>query len=200
MCVIMLVRHAMCDSVGLALSGRKAGMSLNAQGRSQAASLGRRFAGTDIDAIYTSPLERARETASAIGAVVNREPVDLTGLNEIDCGVWTGLTFDELAPLPQWQRFNGHRSTTRIPGGELMLEAQVRAVAAVEELRSRHADEAIVVAVSHSDIIKAVIAHYAAISLDSFQRIEIEPASVSILSLASWGDRIIRLNDVGSLL
>lgn len=189
----------MCDPVGHRLVGRTAGISLNAAGRVQAEQLARRFAGSDIAAVYTSPLDRARETASAIGSIVHRDPVDLAALNEIDFGAWTGCTFDELAPLPEWQRFNAHRSTTRIPGGELMLEAQARAVAAVEQLRQRHADET-VVAVSHSDMIKAVLAHYAGIALDNLLRVDIDPASVSVLLLTPWCDRIVRTNDTGTLL
>lgn len=189
----------MCDSVGHSLSGRAPGISLNAEGRAQAGRLARRFVGQDISAIYTSPLDRARETAAAIANTVSRTPVAVTGLNEIDFGEWTGRSFDELKLHPQWKRFNDHRSTTRIPGGELMLEAQARAVATVEELRAKH-PEATVVAVSHSDMIKAVVAHYAGIALDNLMRIEIAPASVSTLSLTAWGDSVVRLNDVGELL
>ncbi len=196
---VLLVRHAMCDPVGHRLAGRMPGISLNADGRMQAERLARRFAGANIAAVYTSPLDRARETADAIAAQVNVEPVELSDLNEIDFGLWTGYTFEELAPLAEWQRFNLHRSTTRVPGGELMLEAQARAVAAVEGSRARHPDETIV-AVSHSDMIKAVLTHYAGMSLDNLLRIDIEPASVSILSLTPWGDRIVRTNDIGTLL
>ncbi|MGI8508082.1 MAG: histidine phosphatase family protein [Gemmatimonadaceae bacterium] len=199
MTTIILVRHAMCDSVGHSLSGRAPGVSLNAEGQAQAARLARRFVGHHIAAIYTSPLDRACETAAAIANVVDRTPVTMTGLNEIDFGEWTGCTFDELKLVDQWKRFNAHRSTTRIPGGETMLEAQARAVAAVEALRVNHPAVS-VVAVSHSDMIKAVLAHYAGIALDDLMRIEIAPASVSILSLTEWGDSVVRLNDIGELL
>lgn len=174
-------------------------MSLNAEGRAQAERLAQRFVGRDIAAVYTSPMDRARETATAIANAVDRTPIAMIGLNEIDFGEWTGCTFDELKQLDHWKRFNDHRSTTRIPGGEMMLEAQARAVAAVEELRVNH-PEATVVAVSHSDMIKAVLAHYAGIALDNLMRIEIDPASVSTLSLTAWGDSVVRLNDVGELL
>lgn len=189
----------MCDSVGHRLSGRAPGISLNAEGQAQAQRLAQRFAGHDIAAVYTSPMDRARETAAAIANAVDRTLITMSGLNEIDFGEWTGRTFDELKPLDQWKRFNDHRSTTRIPGGELMLEAQARAIAAVEELRVNHPD-ATVVAVSHSDMIKAVLAHYAGIALDNLMRIEIAPASVSTLSLTAWGDSVVRLNDIGELL
>lgn len=199
MTTILLVRHAMCDSVGHRISGRAPGVSLNADGHAQAQRLARRFAGLDIAAVYTSPLDRARETAAAVANAVDRTPITIIGLNEIDFGEWTGCTFDELKPIDQWKRFNDHRSTTRIPGGELMLEAQARAVAALEELRVNHPD-ATVVAVSHSDMIKAVLAHYAGIALDNLMRIEIAPASVSTLLLTAWGDSVVRLNDIGELL
>lgn len=189
----------MCDSVGHSLSGRASGISLNAEGQAQAQRLACRFAGLDIAAVYTSPLDRARETATAIANVVDHTPITMTGLNEIDFGEWTGCSFDELKLCPQWKRFNDHRGTTRIPGGEMMLEAQTRAVAAVEELRAQHPEQT-VVTVSHSDMIKAVLAHYAGIALDNLMRIEIAPASVSTLSLTAWGDSVVRLNDVGELL
>ncbi len=189
----------MCDPVGHRLAGRAPGISLNGVGLAQAESLGQRFTGADIAAVYTSPLERARETAAGIATVVNRTAIDLAGLNEIDFGAWTGCSFAELQPLPEWQRFNLQRSTTRIPGGELMLEAQTRAVAAIENLRERHPAET-VVAVSHSDVIKSVLAHYCGIPLDNLIRIEIAPASVSILALEPWGDRILRINHTGDML
>lgn len=198
MTTIALVRHATCDPVGHRLVGRIPGISLNAEGRAQAGHLAERFAGHEIAAVYTSPVDRARETANAISARVNVEPLELSGLNEIDFGRWTGRSFEELQPLPEWQRFNQQRSTVRIPGGELMLEAQVRGVATMEDLRSRHPDET-VIAVSHADMIKAILAHYAGTSIDYLPRIEIAPASVSILSLEHWGDRIVRLNDTGAL-
>lgn len=185
----------MCDAVGHRLAGRMPGVSLNAAGRAQAARLAQRFMGRDIAAVYTSPLDRARETATPMANAVDRTPIAIDALNEIDFGDWTGCTFDELKHLPQWERFNAHRSTTRIPGGELMLEAQSRAVAAVEQLRANHPEQT-VVAVSHSDMIKAVLAHYAGITLDNLMRIEIAPASVSTLSLNAWGDSVAGLNDI----
>lgn len=196
---VLLVRHAMCDPVGVRLAGRAPGISLNADGRAQAAALASRIANSaapPLAAIYTSPLERTRETADVLGSAIGLTPVALPAVTELDFGLWTGLTFAELETNAEWRRFNRFRSSTRVPGGELMLQGQARAVAAMEDLRKRHVDERVVV-VSHSDIIKAVIAHYVGVSLDDMWRLEIEPASTSVLSFEQWGDRLVRLNDTG---
>jgi broad specificity phosphatase PhoE len=116
----------------------------------------------------------------------------------VEVGDWTGLTFDELQTRPEWRRFNTVRSLTRIPGGELMLEVQARIVSELECLRQRHPEQVVAV-VSHGDVIKGAVAHCAGVPLDLFQRIEIAPASVSVLRLGDHGPYIQRVNDTGSL-
>jgi len=115
---------------------------------------------------------------------------------ELQFGEWTGAGMDRLAGEPQWQRFNSFRSGTAIPGGELMLEVQVRTVREVQRLGRRHTGESVIV-VSHGDVIRAVIAHYAGIHLDLIHRFEIAPASLSILTVEENGARILLLNDTG---
>jgi broad specificity phosphatase PhoE len=172
-------------------------VSLNDEGREQAAWLAERLRDERLHAIYSSPLERARETAEAIAAP-HQLPVCIEpGLNEIDFGEWTGRTIRDLQEHPRWRAFNERRSATRVPGGELMLEVQQRMIAAVDSLRERHPWGS-VLAVSHGDVIKAALAHYLRISLDHILCFDIDPASISTLVVERAGTRVIRLNDSAS--
>jgi probable phosphoglycerate mutase len=112
-------------------------------------------------------------------------------------GEWTGLSFDQLDARNEWRRFNTVRSMTRIPGGELMLETQARIVTELEALRCRH-PEKVVAVISHGDVIKCAVAHFAGAPLDLFHRIEISPASVSVVGLADYGPHLQRVNDTGA--
>lgn len=189
-----MIRHAMTDSVAnRTLSGRAKGVFLNEQGKAEARDLAERLKNFPIRAVYSSPLERAVETAEAIAQKLNLKIEKSEAFEELEFGDWTGRNFDELENEPKWRRFNLYRSSTRIPNGELMLEAQVRFVSELEKLRENHSGE-IAAVVSHSDLIKAAIAHYAGIHLDLFGRIEISPASVSIVKISDAAARIIAVN------
>jgi probable phosphomutase (TIGR03848 family) len=194
----LLIRHALTDSVGKRLSGRTPGVPLNAEGQAQAQQLAMRLADVPIDAIYSSPLERAVQTAAPIAAQRGLETRISEDFLEIDFGSWTNCTFQELQNQPQFQRFNSFRSSTRIPGGELMLEAQARAVAGLGKLCAQHPGQTVAV-VSHADMLKAAVAYYAGIPLDLFQRLEISPASVSVAEIFEETARILLLNDTGVL-
>jgi probable phosphoglycerate mutase len=187
----------MCEGVGSALCGRAPGVHLNAEGREQAAALAEQLRDERLHAVYCSPLERARETAAAIAAPHGLTPCIEPGLNEIDFGEWTGRTIRELQQLSRFRAFNEHRSTTRVPGGELMLEVQARVVAAIDSLCARHPGHT-VLAVSHGDVIKAALAHYLRVSLDHLSFFEIAPACVSALEVQRSGARMSRLNDASS--
>lgn len=147
-------------------------------------------------AVYSSPLERALETAEPIAHNAGVPVQASSAFGEIQFGEWTGRTLEELAPLPDWQRFNTYRSTTRIPGGELMLEVQARVLSELQGLQTKHPDQTIAV-VSHGDAIRAAIAHYAGIHLDLMSRFEIGTASVSVVEVNEYGPRITLLNDTG---
>jgi probable phosphomutase (TIGR03848 family) len=194
----LLIRHALTDSVGKRLSGRKPGVPLNAEGQAQAQQLASRLTDVRLDAIYSSPLERAVQTAAPLAAQHNLETTINNDFLELDFGDWTNCTFQELQDQPQFQRFNSFRSNTRIPGGELMLEAQARAVAGLGKLCAQHPGQTVAV-VSHADLLKAAVAYYAGIHLDMFQRLEISPASVSVLEIFEETARILSLNDTGML-
>jgi len=195
---ILLLRHATTDSVGKRLSGRTPGVHLNPEGQAQAQQLAQRLAGSQITAIYSSPLERAVQTAAPIAEKLKLQTIIQEDFLEIDFGNWTNSTFAELQPDPQFKLFNSFRSATRIPGGELMLEAQARIVAGLQKLCLQHPQETIAI-VSHSDLIKAAIAYYAGIHLDMFQRLEISPASVSVLQIFAETAQILVINHTGEL-
>lgn len=193
MTTFLLIRHAAIDPHGASIAGRAPGVSLNAAGREQARALAASLRGTAVEAIYSSPLERAWETARAIAEELELEEQLSPALEEIDFGEWTGRAFEELDGVPAWRRFNVFRSGTRIPGGEHMLEAQARAVSEIDRLRLRHAGGTVVV-VSHGDILRAIVAWYIGLPLDLFHRLEIAPASVSTLEVTDDGARLLLLN------
>jgi probable phosphoglycerate mutase len=182
MTVFHLIRHGDYSLIGTTLAGRTPGHSLSAAGRAQAEAVAAALADRSLAAVVSSPLERARETAAPIAARAGLEVEIEPALNEIDFGHWTGMAFDTLHAIPAWRAFNGFRSATPIPGGETMLEAQVRGVGLVCRLRAAYPDAELAL-VSHGDVIKAIVAYFLAVPLDLFRRIEIGPASRSVLTL-----------------
>ncbi len=197
---ILLIRHAVNDYVKTnRLAGWTPGVHLNDEGRAQAAALGQRLAEAKIDAIYASPLERTVETAQA---VLEHHP-DLTlqtldTIGEVRYGDWTGGEIRKLAQRKMWRVFQTNPSRASFPNGEAMRDAQLRAVNAIEQLVRKHPRETVAV-VSHSDIIKMILAHYLGIHLDLFQRIEVSPASLSIISLGGFRPAIIQINEASYL-
>lgn len=194
----LLIRHGMTDLVDRAVAGWTLGVHLNDKGRAQAARLAERLAGAPIKAIYSSPLERSRETAEPISRELGLEIQLAEEIGEVVLGEWNGRELSELNNDPLWRQFNALRSLTRAPGGEMQLETQARMIAALERLRERHPDQTIAV-VSHGDVIKSAIAHYAGIPLDLFHRIEISVASVSVVEVGDHGPRIVCVNQTGDL-
>jgi probable phosphomutase (TIGR03848 family) len=193
MSIVYLIRHGATDSAGHVLTGRTPGVRLNARGMQQAEELPRRFAGIPVSAMYVSPLTRTQETAAPLAASFGLSINTVEDINEVDYGEWTGCRIRDLLQDPRWQQFNSFRSSTPIPGGESALMIQARMVAFVTSLHARHGDLRIVV-ISHGDPIKAVLMHYLGIPLDLFSRIEIGPASVSILRVSENDARVLALN------
>ena len=198
MTTFLLIRHALCDPVGKAIAGRAPGVHLNAEGRAQAARLAARLASLSISAIYSSPLERAMETAEPLAHQLGLSVVPAAGLNEVDFGDWTGRTLAELDQLPEWRLFNSSRGSTRIPNGETMDEVLTRATGILEDIRKRAAGAGqLVAAISHGDVLRSVLVHSLGASLDLIQRIEIAPASVSVLAFRGGAPRVLLLNWAG---
>lgn len=190
----LLVRHAAVDPVGVAIAGRAPGVPLNDAGREQASRIASAMAAVTVGAVYTSPLERARETAEPIARAHGLDARVNDAFTEVDFGEWTGQSLRALGGDERWRRFNTFRSGERIPGGELMAEAQLRAVRGLEQLRGVHGDATVVI-VSHADVIRATLAYYLGMPIDLMQRLEIAPASVSALALDDWCVTVTHVND-----
>jgi probable phosphomutase (TIGR03848 family) len=201
MAEFLLVRHAVNDWVKTGrLAGWSPGIHLNQDGRAQAAALGERLAKGPLGAIYSSPLERTLETAAAIA---DHHP-DLTvqsvdDLGEVRFGEWQGKKLGKLRHEKLWQTVQVYPSRAHFPGGETFRQAQMRAVNVLESLVGRHPNQRVAV-VSHSDIIKLVVAHYLGMHLDFFQRIEISPASITVIWLGRDRPTVTRVNDTSHLL
>lgn len=193
-----LIRHATNDAIGKRFAGRAAGLHLNAEGQQQAEQLAQRLAQVSLSAIYSSPMERTIETATPMAKQHQLEINIKEEFNELDIGNWTGSAISDLEKVKEFRHFNTFRSGTRLPGGELMLEAQLRMVAGLQTLCTQHPKQTIAV-VGHADPIKAAVAYFAGIPLDLFHRLEISPASVSVLELYEETARILVINDTGEL-
>lgn len=181
---VLLIRHGLCDTVGRSIAGRFPGTPLNPTGVHQARGLAERLKALPIEAVYSSPQDRTRETAGPLAELLGL-PVRISpGLDELDFGAWTGRTLDALRDDPEWRRFNTERGSTRIPGGETMGEVVARATAELSRIASEH-PEALVAAVTHGDVIRALLAAYAGMPLDCMLRLEVAPASVSAVRLGS---------------
>lgn len=196
MTTFLLIRHGHTALVGKALAGRQAGVPLDEAGLAEAQSLVTRLSGTPVDVIYSSPLDRALQTAQPLASSRKLTVIPRARLAEIDFGTWTGKTLEELATDPLWNRFNAFRSSSRCPNGESMIDLQLRMVAELEELRAAHPDSTVAL-FSHGELIRATVIHYAGIPIDLCLRIEVFPASVSVLTLADWGARIVCINNTG---
>ncbi|MFC9333193.1 MSMEG_4193 family putative phosphomutase [Arthrobacter sp. NPDC057009] len=181
--LLLLVRHGETPTTGQVLPGRAPGLHLSDRGRAQAERVAERLAGLPVSGIYTSPLERTRETAEPTASRTGLEVRAEAGLIECDFGEWTGVALSELAGLPQWQTVQHNPSAFRFPNGESFTQMQARMVGALEMLGTAHAG-GVVVCFSHADPIKAAVAHALGTHLDLFQRIVISPGSVSAISLS----------------
>jgi probable phosphoglycerate mutase len=191
---ILLIRHASHLESGRILSGRRRDVSLSPEGLEQSEIVGDLLGVEQLAGVYSSPRERAYYTARDIAEphAIKVDVVD--SLDELDFGEWSGRSFDDLEGDPLWCAWNEARGSARPPGGESMAEASLRAVEAVEEIARRHPDEKVAI-VTHSDIIRGLIAHYLGLPFDNVLRFDVDPASVSRLVIGGWGARIISVNE-----
>lgn len=194
MAVIHLVRHAPTPETGTRLTGRLPGVGLAEDGRALARGAAELLRTPRLGAIYTSPIQRCAETAAIVAEPHGRVPEKLTDVQEVDFGTWQGRTLASLRKLKAWNQVVHHPSRMRFPDGESLLEAQQRAVAAIEGVAADHGRDHVAVC-SHADIIKAVLSHYLGQPLDLFQRILVSPASVSTIHLPrAGGPMVISVN------
>jgi probable phosphomutase (TIGR03848 family) len=199
MALVLLVRHATTAATGRTLTGWSPGHHLDDPGRAQAAALGERLTALKLAAVYSSPLERCRETADAIASRQRLTVGEVEDLGEVRYGDWTGRPLRALVRTNLWKQIMRAPSQVRFPNGETLGEVQARAVAAVNELAGRHPRRTIA-ACTHADVIRLLLAHYAGVHIDLFQRTAVSPASVSAVVLEGGTPRVLRVNDTGTLL
>ncbi|MFI0479977.1 MSMEG_4193 family putative phosphomutase [Actinomadura sp. 9N215] len=211
MTTLLLVRHGLTAMTGPVLAGWTPGVPLDERGRAQAAALAARLVPLPLAAIVASPLERCVETAEALAAARAAGPDAAPAekietderFGEVRYGDWTGRPLKELAEEPLWRVVQAHPSAVRFPGedGESLAAAQHRAVAAVRDWNERiaagHGPDALYAVCSHGDIIKAVVADALGLHLDQFQRIQADPASLTVIRYTETRPFVVRVNDTG---
>lgn len=193
----LLIRHASTADLDVRMSGRRPGVPLSPEGRAQTEALAARLAGTRIDALLASPLDRTRETAEALARNHHLPVVFDDLLIEIDMGEWTGATFDALHADPRWATWNAERATARCPGGESMGEARAR----IAELMAREAarrPDRVIALVTHSDLIRAAVCDVLGLGLAGVHGFSIDPASVTRVVAGEWGARLQSMNEFAS--
>ncbi len=193
--LLLLIRHGENDYTRTGrLAGRMPGIGLNERGRKQAEELAKALAHAPLEALYSSPLERAMQTAEPIGKALNLKVVPTPGLLEADVGEWQGKSVRRLALMKYWRVVQNAPSRARHPGGESFAETQVRVVSTLDALCSKHKDRALIACVFHSDPIKLAVAHYIGLPLDQFQRLGCDTGSVTLLALGASRAHLIWLN------
>ncbi|MGU3433150.1 histidine phosphatase family protein [Actinomycetes bacterium M1A6_2h] len=199
---VILLRHGRSTSnTAHTLAGRTPGVELDVTGVAQAERVVERLGGLRIDAIVRSPLLRCEQTVAPLAAARELEPSVEDRIVEVDYGDWTGRGLKDLAAEPLWKVVQQHASAAVFPGGEGLADVQARAVKAIREHDRRLSEElgrdALWVACSHGDVIKSVLADALGCHLDEFQRIMIEPASISIVRYTETRPFVHRVGDTG---
>lgn len=196
---LLLIRHAVNDVMkAKRLAGWMPEVHINEEGQQQAKALADRLQHLQIKAIYSSPLDRTCETAEPLARALGLDVYVRDGLGEVQYGDWTGKSLEELAKLDEWKIVQRYPSGMRFPGGETLRDMQNRIINELDAIARDHPRD-IVAVFSHADVIKAALAHYLGTHLDLFQRIMIDPTSVSVVALTPYGPAVIRVNDAGPL-
>ena len=198
--VVLLVRHGTTPTTGKMLPGRAGGLHLSEKGRAQAYAAAERIAllGKAPAAVYASPLERTRETAAPIARALGLRVRTAPGLVEVDVGQWTEKPLTRLYRTREWPTVQRWPGGFRFPGGESFAEMSVRAMDAVLGLVADHPGKTIV-AVSHADPIKAIVAASAGMPIDLMQRLVVSPCSISAILFTAGGPVVLSVNSTGSL-
>ncbi len=197
---MLLVRHGITLTTGKMLPGRAVGLHLSEKGRAQAAAAAERIAALTKapSAVYASPLERTRETAAPIAKALGLRVRTAPGLVEVDVGEWTEKPLARLHRTKEWPTVQRWPGGFRFPGGESFAEMSVRSMDAVLGLVAEHPGQTIV-AVSHADPIKAIVAAAAGVPLDLMQRLAISPCSISAILFTGGGPVVLCVNSTGTL-
>jgi broad specificity phosphatase PhoE len=191
---VLLVRHGQTDAVGQWLAGRSEGVPLNQAGRAQAERLRTRLSSVNIAAIYSSPLQRAIETAGPLARERGLPVEPRLELSEVDFGDWSGQRFESLTADPRWTRFNSYRSMADVPRGERALDVQARIIRTLDALRLAHPGQTIV-CVSHADVIRLAVLHIAGAPIDFIHRFDVTPASVTAVALSDASASLLYVNE-----
>lgn len=202
MSTLILLRHGKSTANGAGvLAGRSPGVALDDTGSAQASKLVERLAGVPLAEIVCSPMERCAQTVAPLAADRGLTPVTEPELSEVDYGSWTGSALKTLSKEPLWRVVQAHPSAAVFPGGEGLAGMQARAVAAVRRhdarIAAEHGPHAVWLACSHGDVIKAVLADALATHLDNFQRIVVDPGSISVVVYTETRPFVGRINDLG---
>jgi probable phosphoglycerate mutase len=199
MTTVVLVRHGLTAMTGPVLAGWTPGLHLDDRGQKQAAAVAERLRPVPFAAIVSSPLDRCLDTAAAIAAGRDQAVEQDVRLGECRYGDWTGRPLKELAKDPLWKVVQNHPSAVTFPGegGEPLRETQNRAVAAVRDWNARLGRDATWLACSHGDVIKAIVADALGVHLDQFQRIFVDPCSVTVIRYTELRPFVVRVNDTG---
>ncbi|MBB4942138.1 putative phosphoglycerate mutase [Streptosporangium album] len=197
MTTLLLARHGLTHLTGPVLAGWTPDVHLSEAGQAQADALAVRLAPLELDAIVSSPLERCQETAQAVAGGRPAEVLTEERFGECHYGDWTGRPLGELSKDPLWQVVQTHPSAVTFPGGESLSAVQHRAVTAVREWNERLGPDAVYLVCSHGDVIKAIVADAMGLHLDQFQRITVDPASLTAIRYTPLRPFVLRLNDLG---
>lgn len=200
MAMLLLVRHGLTAQTGKVLYGRTPGIPLDDRGRRQAERLRERLAPVRPTAVYSSPLERCRQTVEPLAAAMRLDVQLRDELIEMDTGGWTGRSLPQLRRSRHWPTVQREPSAFRFPGGgEAFVEARDRVVAEAERIARRHRRGRVVLA-THGDLVRILIAYYAGVPLDGFQRFGADTASVSVVTTDGNGwAQLMLMNDTGAL-
>ncbi len=199
MTTVVLVRHGLTAMTGPVLAGWTPGLHLDERGQAQATALAERLRPVPFAALVSSPLDRCLDTAGAVLQGRDQQLQVDERLGECRYGDWTGRPLKELAKDPLWKVVQNHPSAVVFPGteGEALRDTQARAVAAVREWNARLGPDATWLACSHGDVIKAVVADALGLHLDGFQRISVDPCSVTVVRYTELRPFVVRVNDTG---
>lgn len=197
--ILLLIRHATNDWVGGRLAGWTPGVCLNEEGKRQAQHLAERLHDVPLAAVYASPLERAVETAQFIATPHNVHVQTCEAIGEVHYGDWNGAELKQLRTHELWPSVQCYPSGTRFPKGETLGEVQMRAVAGIDDLLRQHTETERIAVVSHADVIKLAVAYYVGMHIDLFQRLVIDPASLTVVAFQPMGPRLVLLNDTSTL-